>query len=665
MITIKGYVRSVDVEKLVAPLADSPEADWYDGARSVMAITYIEMCSYEKKLTSGSIAITPVELSSDVFGAGCSEEAFKYEGMLVTITDAQVQRCPNALVESQYEHDFRSGIYCKYNIETAKYTTKVHDKYYAMWVKTVGATKYPLQVDNHAVDLMSSLKTSDLPTWQLTGVISFGEGAFEIFPRTLGDAAGAEEIPAENVLEVPFTSIHQCSVKYGNADTPSLGGFAKGITWPEVMGVETSSSNAPGVKGTGGKPVGNVPNVGQGAPWEGGDLFSQWKEGSCPPYPHLDYVDDNGLKDHYYCQCFPPNFYDNGYGRVTVKTTGIITYVSKGGAGAFYISAPDCSVGYFAYRGGGDILSIGDEVTMNAKLASYYGSSQFSEMSSMTKSAGTACPATDITDLSPFVYETFCNSGACKLTFRPVVLKDVTVRMYPAGHYERAGYGGSGRQRDPLQGHSCYVDSGAGDGTEIKVYGFCYFLAEDSAGNQMNVYAPACMFDGNCVGYEGRSVKDGDIVSLAGHINLRRGSEMQIDPYCYGDYPEGGYNNGRHYDVSKCAYKHGGYYYLDTEASTQPIMSWSAATPPSPPPATPPAATDDDGDGGLSDAIAAATNDIGAVIGGAVGGGLGGTLLLIGICFGICYMRKKPAAAPQAQAKAVEVTQASKVPGTA
>ena len=98
----------------------------------------------------------------------------------------------------------------------------------------------------------------------------------------------------------------------------------------------------------------------------------------------------------------------------------------------------------------------------------------------MTKSAGTACPATDITDLSPFVYETFCNSGACKLTFRPVVLKDVTVRMYPAGHYERAGYGGSGRQRDPLQGHSCYVDSGAGDGTEIKVYGFCYFLAEDS-----------------------------------------------------------------------------------------------------------------------------------------------------------------------------------------
>ena len=237
------------------------------------------------------------------------------------------------------------------------------------------------------------------------------------------------------------------------------------------MGVETSSSNAPGVKGTGGKPVGNVPNVGQGAPWEGGDLFSQWKEGSCPPYPHLDYVDDNGLKDHYYCQCFPPNFYDNGYGRVTVKTTGIITYVSKGGAGAFYISAPDCSVGYFAYRGGGDILSIGDEVTMNAKLASYYGSSQFSEMSSMTKSAGTACPATDITDLSPFVYETFCNSGACKLTFRPVVLKDVTVRMYPAGHYERAGYGGSGRQRDPLQGHSCYVDSGVGDGTEIKVYG--------------------------------------------------------------------------------------------------------------------------------------------------------------------------------------------------
>ena len=137
MITIKGYVRSVDVEKLVAPLADSPEADWYAGARSVMAITYIEMCSYEKKLTSGSIAITPVELSSDVFGAGCSEEAFKYEGMLVTITDAQVQRCPNALVESQYEHDFRSGIYCKYNIETAAYTTKVHDKYYAMWVKTV------------------------------------------------------------------------------------------------------------------------------------------------------------------------------------------------------------------------------------------------------------------------------------------------------------------------------------------------------------------------------------------------------------------------------------------------------------------------------------------------------------------------------------------------
>ena len=110
---------------------------------------------------------------------------------------------------------------------------------------------------------------------------------------------------------------------------------------------------------------------------------------------------------------------------------------------------------------------------------------------------------------------------------------------------------------------------------------------------------------------------------------------------------------------------HGGYYYLATDASTQPIMSWSAATPPSPPPATPPAATDDDGDGGLSDAIAAATNDIGAVIGGAVGGGLGGTLLLIGICFGICYMRKKPAAAPQAQAKAVEVTQASKVPGTA
>ena len=45
--------------------------------------------------------------------------------------------------------------------------------------------------------------------------------------------------------------------------------------------------------------------------------------------------------------------------------------------------------------------------------------------------------------------------------------------------------------------------------------------------------------------------------------------------------------------------------------------------------------------------------------------GLGGTLLLIGICFGICYMRKKPASAPQAQAKAVEVTQASKVPGTA
>ena len=197
------------------------------------------------------------------------------------------------------------------------------------------------------------------------------------------------------------------------------------------------------------------------------------------------------------------------------------------------------------------------------------------------------------------------------------------------------------------------------------MYGFCYFLAEDSAGNQMNVYAPACMFDGNCVGYEGRSVKDGDIVSLAGHINLRRGSEMQIDPYCYGDWPEGGYNNGKHYDVSKCAYKHGGYYYLDTDASTQPIMSWSAATPPSPPPATPPAATDDDGDGGLSDAIAAATNDIGAVIGGAVGGGLGGTLLLIGICFGICYMRKKPPAAPQAQAKAVEVTQASKVPGTA
>ena len=98
MITIKGYVRSVDVEKLVAPLADSPEADWYDGARSVMAITYIEMCSYEKKLTSGSIAITPVELSSDVFGAGCSEEAFKYEGMLVTITDAQVQECACTMI---------------------------------------------------------------------------------------------------------------------------------------------------------------------------------------------------------------------------------------------------------------------------------------------------------------------------------------------------------------------------------------------------------------------------------------------------------------------------------------------------------------------------------------------------------------------------------------
>ena len=35
MITIKGYVRSVDVEKLVAPLEDSPQADWDDGARSV------------------------------------------------------------------------------------------------------------------------------------------------------------------------------------------------------------------------------------------------------------------------------------------------------------------------------------------------------------------------------------------------------------------------------------------------------------------------------------------------------------------------------------------------------------------------------------------------------------------------------------------------------
>ena len=163
------------------------------------------MCSYEKKLTSGSIAITPVELGSDVFGAGCSEEAFKYEGMLVTITDAKLQECPNALVESQYEHDFRSGIYCKYNIETAGYMTKVHDKYYAMWVKTVGATKYPLQVDNHAVDLMSSLKTSDLPTWQLTGVISFGEGAFDLLTvsETAQDAITDDK---ENINGVPQLS---------------------------------------------------------------------------------------------------------------------------------------------------------------------------------------------------------------------------------------------------------------------------------------------------------------------------------------------------------------------------------------------------------------------------------------------------------------------------
>ena len=374
-----------------------------------------------------------------------------------------------------------------------------------------------------------------------------------------------------------------------------------------------------------------------------------------PAVPHLD-VDDNGLKDHYYCQCFPPNFYDNGYGRVTVKTTGIITYVSKG-AGAFHISAPDCSVGYFAYRGGGDILSIGDEVTMNAKLASYYGSSQFSEI---------------------IVDDEVGGDGVLgHRHHRPLAVRvrdllqlgrvQAHVPRRPEGRHgphvpgrTTSAPGTAPAASATRSGHSCYVDSGAGDGTEIKVYGFCYFLAEDSAGNQMNVYA------GMHVRRQLRRLRgpqrQGRRHRLARRPHQPARLGMQIDPYCYGDYPEGGYTKGalRCLEVRVQARRLLLPRHRGVGATDHVVVGGRTV-----PPGHAPAATDDDGDGGLSDAIAAATNDIGAVIGGAVGGGLGGTLLLIGICFGICYMRKKPAAAPQAQAKAVEVTQASKVPGTA
>ena len=131
-----------------------------------------------------------------------------------------------------------------------------------MWVKAVGAPadSYPLEIDDHQVRIYDIKRvlpancSAGIPgggcvhpvtgvpggmVWNVTGVLSFSHGSWELAPRHEYDFEGVESISADNsdVVRATLSQILQFDVMYGNSDTATLGGYPAATLSAQKLGV--------------------------------------------------------------------------------------------------------------------------------------------------------------------------------------------------------------------------------------------------------------------------------------------------------------------------------------------------------------------------------------------------------------------------------------------
>ncbi|XRB18299.1 hypothetical protein RI054_17g81450 [Pseudoscourfieldia marina] len=532
-------------------------------AEEPVGLTILKLCKPPVVKSSNNELPRPIEVSTELFhNNACSVEVEGLEGMLITLKNVETVPCKNAITERMGKYDQCEGGF-------ALTDTPSWDKYKQMWIKTQGS-EHIVELDNHILSAFVHFQSKPGTKWEsVTGIVSYyssschiydpdlqqeqkgctakdswGDAAWDIIPRSTSDFKAPSMEPLLNAAKaMSIKDVQQIDNMYGN----DVGGV------PTIL-LGTDIKNSKGETGTGHWPL--TGSAGGSCPSSHGQSWYYDKSLN----PNRQY----GSKVHGLCSCFPPNFASElGPGTLNsevVKVKGTVSY-TMGDTKAFYMEdtsrCGQSQNGLFVYRSGPEKLAPGDEVEVFAKLKSYYGGDQLSDVFKITKLASgkSNCPvmpgnAADFhIDASSPV--NFCRKSAEQyeyqlMEFRNMkvvgftedavevnsagknIMTDVIEMTSPSGAKSKieAYYG-------PYENHRCK----RGDGKPVG----CQFIAEDESGKQV-------LIDNKLKGIEAY-FQDGGV--NPGSKVLKIGDTFQAI-HCYieqhrGDYPRG---NGGHYECN-------------------------------------------------------------------------------------------------------------------